>query len=144
MHLLEVARVPPITASPDTTVWKAISMMAENEVGAVVVCDREGKVLGIFTERDNMLRMTLKHKDPDKTVLAEVMTAPVTTAPPEMNPDEALTRMIRSRYRHLPIVDPKGRILGVASVRNLLMRRIDKQDDSLETLAAYVSAGGPG
>ena len=141
MELLHVARVPPVTASPETTVLNAVQQMADAQVGAIVVTDSEKKVLGIFTERDNMLRVTLKGLDPQQTHLSEVMTAPVATASPDITPAEALARMIRSR---LPIVDSSNRILGIVSVRQLLKRCVSEQEDSIEVLAAYVEAGGPG
>ena len=72
------------------------------------------------------------------------MTAPVQTAPPEMTGGEALTLMIRNRLRHVPIVDSTNHVLAIASLRYLLMRRIGEKEATIETLAAYVGAGGPG
>jgi CBS domain-containing protein len=119
-------------------------MMADNEVGAVVVTDTVGKVLGIFTERDNMLRVTLRGINPETTQLKEVMTTTVKTASPDMSATDALNRMVRSNHRHLPVVDKSGKVIGVASIRQLLMKRLDEQKSDIETLEAYVSAGGPG
>jgi CBS domain-containing protein len=144
MDLGKVARIPAITTYPDTTVLEAVRIMAEHDVGAIVVTDANQKVLGIFTERDNMLRVTLKRLDPAKTTVREVMSAPVTTAPPEISAQDAMSRMIKHRYRHLPVVDAQNHIVGVVSVRQLLMRRVSEQQGSIETLSAYVNAGGPG
>jgi CBS domain-containing protein len=144
MDLAKVVRVPAITAYADTTIIEAVRIMAEHDVGAIVITDASQKVLGIFTERDNMLRVTLKRLDPAKTTLAEVMSAPVITAPPDISATEAMSRMIKHRYRHLPVVDADNRILGVVSVRQLLMRRVSEQQGSIEALSAYVNAGGPG
>jgi len=144
MNLMKVARIPPIVATPDMTVFQASIVMAHNDVGAIVITDATNKVLGIFTERDNLLRVTLKKRDPEKTRLSEVMTAPVQTVPPDTEPQDALTKMLASKYRHLPIVDHENRIVGVVSVRHLLMRRVSEQQNNIETLSAYVEAGGPG
>jgi CBS domain-containing protein len=144
MNLGKVARIPAVTALANTSVLDAVKMMADKGVGAVVITDVGQKVLGIFTERDNMLRVTLKGLDPSQTALATVMSAPVTTAPPDISAVEAIARMIRQHYRHLPVVDDDNRIIGVASIRHLLMRRISEQQGSIETLCAYVNAGGPG
>ena len=142
MH--QVARNPAVVASADSTVLQAIRLMAANEVGAVVVTDPFGKVQGIFTERDNLLRMSLQGRDPKTTLLRDVMTVAVKTAPPDLHAKDALERMIRGKHRHLPVVDRAGRITGVVSVRQLLMTRLDEQHDDIETLSAYATAGGPG
>jgi CBS domain-containing protein len=144
MDLLNVARVPPVIAAADISVLQAVALMAQNQVGAIVITDSEKKILGIFTERDNMLRVTLKKLNPETTLLSAVMTAPVHTAPPTLKPEEALERMLRSQYRHLPVVDKENRILGMVSVRTLLMRQVSQQQNNIETLEAYVEAGGPG
>ena len=144
MFLHQVARVPPIVASPETTVLQAVRIMAENDVGAIIVTDSLGKAVGIFTERDNMLRVTLKGLDPKDTLLKSVMTSHVKTAAPEMSAESALERMVRSKHRHLPVLDHSGRVMGVVSIRQLLMKRLDEQKSDIETLEAYVTAGGPG
>jgi len=144
MDLAKVARIPPVTAAPDVTVFQAVKIMSENNVGAVVVVDANRKVLGIFTERDNMMRVTLERRSSDATMLREVMSSPVQTAAPETTPSEALTRMLGSGYRHLPVVDKEQRIIGMVSVRQLLMRRVSEQHNNIDILAAYAEAGGPG
>ena len=144
MFLHQVAQVPPIVASPETTVMQAVQIMAENEVGAVIVTDPSGKVMGIFTERDNPLRVTLKGLEPKDTLLKAVMTANVKTASPDVTAESALELMVRSKHRHLPIVDQHGKVMGVVSIRRLLMKRLDEQQSDIETLEAYVTAGGPG
>ena len=144
MFLHQVARIPPVVASPDTTVMDAVKLMAEKEVGAVVVTDTLGKIAGIFTERDNMLRVTLKGLDPRETTLKSVMTTQVKTASPDVTATVALERMVRSKHRHMPITDKSGEVVGVVSIRQLLMKRLDEQKSDIETLEAYVTAGGPG
>jgi CBS domain-containing protein len=144
MELLKVARTPAITVTPEISVAQAIKIMAENKVGAVVVCNTNKQVLGIFTERDNLLRVSLAKRDMDRTRLAEVMTSPVDTAAPDLTIQNALARMVRNHYRHLPIVDLTGRILGIVSLRYLLMRLLSEKQATVEVLEAYVSAGGPG
>src|SRR5437867_1282116 len=127
MQILSVARVPPVVASSDTTVFQAVQIMAQHGVGAIAIVDHDHKVLGIFTERDNMMRVTLKRRDPEKTLLREVMSAPVQTATAETSPAEALEHMMTSQFRHLPVVDGDNRIIGVVSVRQLLLRKCTEQ-----------------
>ena len=144
MELLKIARVPPILVSPTMTVMESVLLMAKEQVGAVVVADPEKRVLGIFTERDNLLRVSLQQKDLERTTLTEVMTAPVRTANPEMDVKAALALMVRCHFRHPPIVDSSQHALGIVSVRYLLMRLLSEEKANVETLAAYVGAGGPG
>ena len=144
MELLNVARMPPVTAKPDATVFSAVTLMAENKVGAIVVVDSDCQVVGIFTERDNLLRVTLLKCDPETTPLRDVMTSPVDTAFPEITPSEALARMLGSHHRHLPVVNRDGRVIGMVSVRQLLMNRVSEQHSNIDILAAYIEAGGPG
>lgn len=144
MELLKIARIPAITATPETTVFQAGLKMAEARVGAIVIVNSENKVIGIFTERDNIFRVTCQQKDPKKATMAEVMTSPVITAAADTNDDNALVTMIQNRLRYLPVVDNANNIVGLASIRHLLLRRISKELAGLETLAAYAGAGGPG
>jgi CBS domain-containing protein len=144
MELIKVARVPAITAKPTTTVLEAAALMASENVGAIVVVDEDKRVLGMFTERDNLMRVTRVERDPRKTLLEQVMTSEVTVVAPDTTVNDGLDLMIRNRYRHLPIVNSKRVILGIASLRYLLMRRISDKQATVEALAAYVQAGGPG
>jgi len=144
MELLKVARVPPIFATPGMTVSEAVALMVKHGVGAVVVTTPDKRPLGMFTERDNLVRVTFKRMSPDRTRLAEVMTAPVDTVPPETSVEDALETMIRRHYRHLPIVDSTERVIGIVSVRYLLMRRLSEKQSTLDVLEAYAGAGGPG
>ena len=144
MDVLKVARIPPTVAAPNTTVFEAAAMMAEKGVGAVVVTDADKRVLGIFTERDTLLKVTAKRLDPDRTLLSQVMTSPVETASADSTVDQALERMMNGHFRHLPIVDNDRRIIGIVSIRYLLMREIGAKQASLDVLEAYLTAGGPG
>lgn len=144
MDLIKIARVPAVVASPDMTVQDAALRMAESKVGAIVIVDSEEKILGIFTERDNLVRITCGNRDAKTTLLVDAMTTPVETALSDTTVEQGLTMMIRKRFRHLPIVDVDRHILGIASLRYLLQRQIGQKQSSIETLAAYVSAGGPG
>src|SRR4051812_19358067 len=127
MELHKVARIPPVLAVPEMSVAEAVNLMAKFNVGAVVVINTNKNVLGIFTERDNLLRVTHKNRDPNMTLLSGVMTSPVDVATATSTVEEALWRMVRNRYRHLPVVDSTNRILGIVSVRYLLMRRLSEQ-----------------
>jgi CBS domain-containing protein len=144
MEIIKVARIPPVLAKPEMTVHEAVQLMADKQVGAVVVTNPDGEVTGIFTERDYLLRIGLHCRDSKKTLLGDVMTAPVETEAPNTSVEDALARMIRGHFRHLPIVDKDQRPVGIVSIRYLLMRRIGETQASLDIMAALAGAGGPG
>lgn len=126
----KLAAVPLSASTAD-----AIRLMLEEHVGAVVVIDSEQVVAGIFTERDVLHKLALSGRDPATTPVRELMTTPVDMATEETTFAEALAVMVDRHYRHLPIVDAQGKLLGVISIRNLLQSRIDqllRQVDSLK------------
>jgi CBS domain-containing protein len=139
MKLLDLCDEVPATATPDSSVADAIQTMLDRRVGAVAVVDAEFKVVGIFSERDVLRKVALSDKDPQKIKVAEVMTAAVEMATNDTTSIEALNAMLESHFRHLPIVDKNGRLLGVLSIRNILEAKIDELAQQLESLEQYVS-----
>jgi CBS domain-containing protein len=90
----------------------------------VLILDTPGTLLGILTERDLMTRVLAKAQDPQTTRVSEVMTPNPHCVVPDMKVSEAVLIMIERGFRHLPIVTPAGKILGVFSVRDALPREI--------------------
>jgi CBS domain-containing protein len=135
----EIAAVPL-----EATVAEAIHKMLDYHVGAVVVVDSEFRVAGIFTERDVLRKMSLTRLDPQITPLRELMTTPVEMATRATGPAEALTIMLERHFRHLPVADNDGKLLGILSIRNLLEWRVDDLTRELASLEQYVSNDGPG
>ena len=119
-----------VTASPDTTVAVAARRMAKAKVGAIMVVDGAGRLVGIFTERDAVQRVIAERREPTSTRLAEVMTA----APKSVVPGEtfgyALLQMHEHGFRHMPVVQD-GRPVGMVSARSAL-------DPELEEFQAEV------
>jgi CBS domain-containing protein len=143
MDLLPLAR-PPVLVTRAMPVREAAQLMMDREVGALVVIDGKEHPIGIFTEKDLLTRVVCAGRHPDITLIGEVMSAPLQTAPATIKAEDGLKKMIQHHFRHLPIVDMNHRVIAIASLRHLLMRRIGEKQASLETLAAYVEAGGPG
>lgn len=143
MSILKTADVPPAVVEPTTTVLEAIELMVRKRVGAVVVL-QQGRLAGIFTERDVMLRVVLTKRDPSATTMAEVMTSSVESATEDTTAGEALGLMLERHIRHLPIVDPQGQVLGMLSIRNLLQSRVEDLTQQLDSLENYLTADGPG
>jgi CBS domain-containing protein len=144
MSILHMCDEVPATVTTDATVAQAIKTMLDMRVGAVAVVDAENCVAGIFTERDVLKKLALSGRDPAKTPVIELMTTPVDMATSEMTPGEALETMVDHHFRHLPIVDSKGRLLGILSIRNLLQAQVDELRQQLDSLEQYVSNDGPG
>ena len=102
----------------EATVADAIHKMLDHHVGAVAVVDSEYRVAGIFTERDVLRKMALSHVDPKATSVRDLMTTPVEMATRATGAGEALSIMLERHFRHLPVADDNGKLLGILSIRN--------------------------
>ena len=132
-----------VTVPRDATVMEAIETMEATKTGCVLI-ESDGKVSGIFSERDVMLRVVLKQRDAGKTKVEEVMTSPVHVISTKAKGDEALQLMIQEHIRHLPVVDEKGRALAIVSMRHLLQEKISELNQQLDSLESYITADGIG
>ena len=125
MSLLKWCDEGPATAAVLASVCDAIQTMLDKNVGAVAVIDEKGIVAGMFTERDVLAKFALSGRDPKTTPVRELMSPMVEMATEETTPGEALQVMLEQHYRHMPIVDGSGKVLGILSIRNILEARID-------------------
>jgi CBS domain-containing protein len=125
MNILEMCDAGGASVPVEATAEQAIRAMLDRHVGAVAVLDENTRVAGIFTERDVLRRLSLSGHEPAQTPVREVMTTPVEMATLDTTPGQALATMVERHYRHLPIVDDDGRLLGMLSIRNVLQARID-------------------
>jgi CBS domain-containing protein len=144
MSLLELCDREIAAVPLEATVADAINKMLDHHVGAVAVVDSEFRVAGIFTERDVLRKMALTRTDPESSRVRDLMTTPVEMATERTGAGEALATMIERHFRHLPVADDRGKLLGILSIRNLLEWRVDDLSRELESLEAYVSNDGPG
>ena len=138
MNILEMCDWEAAAVPLEATAERAIRTMLDRRVGAVAVIDDNRRVAGIFTERDVLRRLSLGEHDPRKISVREVMTAPVEMATRATTPGEALATMVERHYRHLPIVDDNGQLLGMLSIRNLLQARIDTLTHKLDQVRSVV------
>src|ERR1017187_7478400 len=120
MNILEMCDAQTASVPIDATAEQAIRTMLDRHVGAVAVVDENQRVAGIFTERDVLRRLSLSERDPRITSVREVMTTPVEMATLATTPGEALATMVERHYRHLPIVEDDGFLLGRLSTRTPL------------------------
>lgn len=144
MGVFELCDGEAAAVSLQASVADAVRTMLERHVGAVAVVDDQRRVAGIFTERDILSKFALSRRDPETTPARELMTTPVELATSETGPGEALVTMVERHFRHLPVVDNSGKLLGMLSIRNLLQWRIDDLSQELDSLEQYVSNDGPG
>lgn len=120
------------SAKPGTPVFEALRLMADKDIGALVVLEGE-KIAGIFTERDYARKIALLGRASRNTPVAEIMSAPVTTVGPKQSVLECMALMSRQRIRYLPVVE-QGRVAGMISIGDVLNAIIADQEDALQRL----------
>ncbi|EEG07020.1 CBS domain-containing protein [Pseudogulbenkiania ferrooxidans] len=125
-----------IFVSPDATVFQALQVMAEQNVGAVLVmhaCD----VHGIFSERDYARRVVLQGRTSAGTHVREIMTSRVVYVTPEQTVDECMALMTEKRIRHLPVMEG-CEVLGVVSIGDLVHATLEAQQLTIDQLVHYI------
>ncbi len=119
MLVKDVMSSPVITVDEDATVDKAAQLMADGRIGCIIVTSKEGKPLGIITERDFVTRVLAKNIKPSKLTAKEVMTSPLITIDPDETLSEAARRMSQLNVRRLGVVY-KGGLVGIISSKDVL------------------------
>ncbi len=142
MKIIKLAQVPPPVVSSAQTVLEAVRTMRGVRVGAAAVLDGD-RLIGMFSERDVMLRVVGEEKDPGATLVSDVMTTDLERATGDTQNGDALELMVENHIRHLPIVDD-DELVGLLSIRNLLQHHVEELADQLNSLEAYFLADGPG
>lgn len=138
MKILEMCDPEVASVPVGATAGDAIRAMIDRHVGAVAVIDENHRVAGIFTERDVLLRLAPGEKDFQKTPIRELMTTPVEMATRDTTAAEALATMVERHYRHLPIIDDSGCLLGMLSIRNVLQAKVDTLTRQLDQARSVV------
>mgnify|MGYP000303681523 CR=1 FL=1 len=126
------------TVTPDQTVLQAVSTMNEAQIGAVVVVDTEGRIVGMFTERDVLRRIVAERREPTQVRIADAMTREVLTVSPETEIEEAAELMKNRRIRHLPVVESSGRLLGLISIGDVNAWHTVRIEEKADFLEGYV------
>ena|SRR5437879_3656916 len=125
-----------IALSPNDSVLSAAELMNERGIGGIAVV-ADGRLVGMFTERDVLRRVVARQLDPAVTKLADVMTAPVLTCAPGATIDECAALMTARHIRHLPVGGPDG-IVGMISIRDLLAFQLEDQQATIQYLQSYI------
>lgn len=128
-HMSDIVRNQnPVTLPPRASVKEACAAMRGRHVGAVLVTEGEGRLVGIFTGRDAVCRVLAEGRDPAATALADVMTTHPDTMPPGMSAIDALRQMEDCGYRHIPVVE-NGHVVGIVSRGDFKGLEIDRLDE---------------
>lgn len=125
------------STTPDASVYDALLLLAEKNVGALLVL-QEGELVGIISERDYARKVALRGKASVETPVREIMTEKVVTVSPQHTVEEAMALMTDKRIRHLPVVE-EGQLVGIISIGDLVKSIIAKQEVMINQLENYIS-----
>lgn len=128
------------SVDPGTTVFDALTLMADKNIGALVVLE-EKKITGIFSERDYARKVILKGKASKEITVGEIMTSTVVTVRPASTVEECMTLMTEHRIRHLPVMEGEE-LIGVISIGDVVKAIISDKDFMIQQLEHYIT-GGP-
>jgi len=136
-HILESKHETIFTVSSDITVYRAIELMCQKNIAAIIIED-DGRLAGIFTERDYARKVILKGKSSKETLVEELMTRDPYTVNSETTIDDCMALMNDKNIRHLPVVDGLS-LVGVISVGDLIRYMLEEQRTIIEHLEHYIS-----
>lgn len=115
------------TVKPEATVYEALELMADKNIGAVLVTDQSGKLAGILSERDYARKMMIKGRDSHSTRVKEIMTTLVVSINPETRLRDCMSLMTEKRIRHLPVFQGE-KLVGVVSIGDVVKSLLSEQD----------------
>lgn len=123
---------------PEASVYDALHQLAKHEIGALMVTSN-GKLVGIFSERDYTRKVALQGRNSRETRVADIMTATVLTVKPGTRTRECMTLMSQRKIRHLPVVDGDT-VVGMISIRDLMNDLIAEHESTIEQLTSYIQS----
>jgi CBS domain-containing protein len=126
------------SVGPDDTVYHALRLMADKNIGAVLVLSDQ-KIEGIFSERDYARKVILLGKTSKETLVREVMSTPVICAEPHWTADVCMALMTEKRIRHLPVVE-QGQLIGVVSIGDVVRSVVGDQRFTIDSLQRYITS----
>jgi len=129
---------PLAVVAPTDSVFHALSVMAENDVGALLVLDGE-QLVGIFSERDYARKIILHGKSSKETLVREIMSDRVAYVTPSATLDECMALMTEKRFRHLPVLNEDNSIAGMISIGDLVKETISSQQFLITQLERYIA-----
>ncbi len=136
-EILENKGAMVLSVDVDESVFDAISLMAQVNIGAVLV-QKDDTIAGIFTERDYLQKIALQSRSSKETRVGEVMTTPVISADPDDSVQHCMETMTTCHCRHLPVVKA-GELLGIVSIGDLVKKMLDEKQHEVEKLSEYIT-----
>jgi len=125
--------------SPHASVYRALEIMAEKDVGALLVIE-DGRLAGIFTERDYARKVILKGRTSKDTTVSELMTRALFCVGPENTMEDCMALMTSRQIRHLPVLE-NGRLVGIITLGDVVKKIISEQEFTIHQLESYVHSG---
>ena len=126
------------SVAPGDTVFTALRLMADRNIGAVLVRSSE-KLEGIFSERDYARKVVLLGKMSRETLVSEIMTPRVVSVEPNWTADQCMALMTEKRIRHLPVME-QGRLVGIISIGDVVRAVVDEQQFTIDVLQRYITS----
>ena len=136
-QLLRTRGQQVLSVSPDMPVFEALGVMADKNVGALLVVEGE-RLVGVFSERDYARKVILKGKSSKDTPVQEIMSSHVLYVRPEQTIEDCMALMTDKRVRHLPVME-EGRVVGVISIGDVVKAIIAEQEFIIEQLQNYIT-----
>ncbi len=130
---------PLVVVSPNDSVFHALTLMAQHNVGALMVLNGE-QLVGIFSERDYARKIILQGKSSKETLVSEIMSDKVAYVTPSTTLDECMALMTEKHFRHLPVLELDGTVVGIISIGDLVKETISSQQFLIKQLEHYISS----
>ena len=137
LQLLQAKGRDVYAIGQEARVYDALKLMAEKDVGALVVLDGQ-RVVGIISERDYARKVILRGRSSADTPVWQIMSSPVTTVSPDEDTERCMQLMTERRIRHLPVIE-HGKMIGIVSIGDLVKAVIDEQRQTIEQLERYIA-----
>lgn len=135
-QLLQVKGGSVLSVTPESSVYAALKLMAEKNVGALLVMNGDA-LRGIMSERDYARKVILLGKSSHELAVRDIMSDKVVSVTPQQTVDDCMGLMTDRRIRHLPVID-SGRVVGVLSIGDLVKAVIEEQQQTIQQLESYI------
>lgn len=138
-QILQVKGHAVYTIQPESTVYEALEMLVDRNVGALMVVDAAQNFLGVFSERDYARRVVLKGRNSRDTSIRDIMTEHPISVTEDDSLEQCMQLMTDKHIRHLPVVDGQQRLVGLVSIGDLVKQIMREQQHTIENLEKYIS-----